>query len=207
MDVESREVWKDIDFIQEKDGSCAYQVSNMGRVKRAKEVVSDVDVKGLGVAGFTGKYARKLKPKILRTTNVMRKRYQGFTTVSIKDKTYPVHKLVARVFLSDTYRPDLTVNHKDGNRFNNRVENLEWVTQSENELHSYRVLGKRVWNKGTKGLMPKHWTPERKAVYDKRNKEIIRDKESGLTVKQLSEKYHLGDRVIYQILQAGVSNE
>ena len=203
----ANEVWKDIESIPENDGSFAYQVSNLGRVRRAKEVVSVIDVKGLGVAGYTGKYTRRLKPKILRTTNLMRKKYKGFTSVSIKDTTYPVHRLVAKAFLPDTYKPGLTVNHKDGNRFNNRVENLEWVTQAENEQHSYRVLGKQPWNKGTKGLMPKHWSEKRKAIYDERNKEIIKDRESGLSAKQLSEKYGLCTRFIYQILQSGVSNE
>lgn len=39
------------------------------------------------------------------------------------------------------------VNHKDGNRSNNKVSNLEWVDRSENLLHSYHKLGRIPWNK------------------------------------------------------------
>jgi len=205
--VPESEVWKDIDFIVEPDGTCAYQVSNLGNVRRAKEVISSVFVNGLGTARFVGNYARHLKPKMLKVTTVMRKKYQGFATVSIKDITYPVHRLVARVFLPETYKEGLTVNHKDGNRFNNNVNNLEWCTRSENELHSHHVLGKQPWNKGTKGLMPKEWKPERKAIYIQRNKDMIKDKADGMTTRQLSEKYKLCPRYICDILKLGASYE
>jgi len=48
-----------------------------------------------------------------------------------------VHRLVAEAFLEkDSLRN--FVNHKDGNKLNNLVENLEWVTRSENDIHAYR---------------------------------------------------------------------
>ena len=65
--------------------------------------------------------------------------------VSHKGKSVKVcvHEQVALAFV-DGWREGLQVNHKDGNKFNNRAENLEWVTQSENTLHSYYVLRKKV---------------------------------------------------------------
>ncbi len=42
------------------------------------------------------------------------------------------------------------MNHKDGNKHNNHIDNLEWMTASENGLHAYRVLGNTTWNKGMK---------------------------------------------------------
>ncbi len=58
-----------------------------------------------------------------------------------KGKFIRVHRIVAMTFIGPC--PDgLVVNHKDGNKQNNNVENLEYVTVTENERHSRRVLGK-----------------------------------------------------------------
>jgi len=48
-----------------------------------------------------------------------------------------IHRLVAKHFI-DGYRPGLDVNHKNCNKLDNRVENLEWVTRRENILHAYK---------------------------------------------------------------------
>lgn len=52
-----------------------------------------------------------------------------------------MHRLIAELFIPN---PDnkREVNHKDGNRENYNIDNLEWCTRSENELHKCRVLGK-----------------------------------------------------------------
>jgi len=52
-----------------------------------------------------------------------------------------VHRVVAQAYLPNPKNKPL-VNHKDGNKLNNHVDNLEWVTCSENMLHSARVLKK-----------------------------------------------------------------
>lgn len=56
-----------------------------------------------------------------------------------KERTATVHVLVAKAFLAPCGKP--WVNHKDFNRTNNRVENLEWVTPHENATHA-RVAGR-----------------------------------------------------------------
>lgn len=55
-----------------------------------------------------------------------------------KRKTYNVHRLVAMAFLDD-YSEELQVNHIDGNKLNNSVDNLEMITGKENVLHSIKT--------------------------------------------------------------------
>lgn len=80
------------------------------------------------------------KPRILRQNN-MRGGYKR--VVLCKDgmkKQWAVHRLVAFQFI-DNPNNKPCVNHKNGNPSDNRVENLEWCTISENAIHSFRVLG------------------------------------------------------------------
>lgn len=70
------------------------------------------------------------------------------TTSKSRKKHIQAHRLVALLFLP-VVRGKLYVNHKDGDRLNNKVGNLEWVTHQENVKHSFEKLGKVVWNKST----------------------------------------------------------
>ena len=57
------------------------------------------------------------------------------------DKNYSVHRLVGEYFiLNPNNKPE--INHKDGNKLNNHISNLEWNTKSENQTHRYSILGK-----------------------------------------------------------------
>lgn len=55
----------------------------------------------------------------------------------------PVHRLVAKAFIPNPFNKQ-AVNHIDGNRENNTVDNLEWVTPRENVLHSYKYGVRKV---------------------------------------------------------------
>jgi chemotaxis response regulator CheB len=92
-----------------------YQVSNLGRVKSF--VTSN--------------------PKLLKGTP----NSKGYPVITMKIngnyKTIKIHRLVALTFIPNPENKPC-VNHKDGNKQNNKAENLEWVTKSENTLHAYK---------------------------------------------------------------------
>lgn len=117
------EVWKNIREYEDH-----YQVSNLGRVKRIK--------KGRGTS--IGKILRQINCSV-------RYPYVGLTSGN-KQKTFRVHRLVAETFLGLPQKGQ-EVNHKDGNPQNNIIENLEWVTRSENAQHKCKILGKGVGEK------------------------------------------------------------
>ena len=103
------EEWKDIPGY-----AGLYQVSNLGRVKSL----------------------RFNKERIMKSTNS-----HGYQSIELCVNNVRfitgVHRLVAMAFLPNPQNlPE--VNHKDRNRSNNCVDNLEWVTQSENVAHAYR---------------------------------------------------------------------
>ena len=70
----------------------------------------------------------------------------GYHEVILNGKQYRVHRLVAEAFIPNPNNLPC-VNHIDGNKQNNSVENLEWVTYSENTIHSFKTgLQKKIHN-------------------------------------------------------------
>ena len=120
------EEWRDI-----KGYEGIYQISNKGRVKtlgnnRRKEKIRE------GIADNT-----------------------GYKRISLckngKEKKYSIHRLVAEAFLPN---PDNlpVVNHKDENKLNNNVENLEWCTYQYNNTYGTKIEKARKKRKGKKIL-------------------------------------------------------
>lgn len=66
---------------------------------------------------------------------------RGYRRIELDNKPVMVHRLVAEAFIPNPENKD-TVNHKDENKLNNCVENLEWLTNTEN--HNYGTRNARV---------------------------------------------------------------
>lgn len=109
------EIFKHVEIPEFKD---FYQVSNLGNIKSMR------NNKNLSTKSLRGGY-----PSV------------GLSNGQI-NKTFKVHILVANTFMIDN-KPKSTkrliVNHKDGNKVNFKLDNLEWLTESGNVRHAYET--------------------------------------------------------------------
>lgn len=117
------EIWKPI-----KDYEGLYEVSNYGNVRSLdREVIQFNRFENI---------KRIYKGKLLNT----KKTNRGYLSVSLskngKTKFFSIHRLVARAFLLD-FKENMTIDHIDCNKLNNRVDNLRVVTIKENIQLSY----------------------------------------------------------------------
>ena len=128
------EIWKDIEGYEGY-----YQISNLGRVKSLEQIKNN-----------------SLGTKFYRKEQIFKQQIskKGYCVATLnkegKRKTLFVHRLVALAFLENLdNKPQ--VNHKNCIKTNNEVENLEWVTGSENCKHSYENnLNTNLKNKAIK---------------------------------------------------------
>lgn len=107
-----QEVWRDV-----KGYEGLYQVSNTGKVNSFIKCNAHQNV------------PRELKQRISR---------KGYVKCKLGGKLVSVHRLVAEAFIENPYNK-AQVNHKDGNKQNNHVDNLEWATNIENQLHANKI--------------------------------------------------------------------
>lgn len=155
----AKEIWKDIEGYEG-----LYQVSNMGRVK-----------------SFLQRSSGKIR--LLKLHN------RGYNSVSLKKAGKPkwffVHRLVATAFIPNPEHKR-EVNHINGNKTDNRVCNLEWVSSSENKRKGFDT-----------GLLSNR--NRRKLTYEQAE-EIRKKYARGVTKYMLTKEYGLCNRSITDII-------
>ena len=169
------EIWKSLKDFEEE-----FQCSNYGRIKRNAR------------SWRRGRQGCQIKsiPEGIVKQRILK---QGYVKVNLCKKgikkSYSVQRLVALTFIPNKKKEANNVNHKDGNKINNMVSNLEWVTPSENTLHSLYVLDN----------IKKH-----RARYNNFSKEEIQDiknkKEQGILQKEIAKIYGVSLSVINLII-------
>src|SRR5699024_3246464 len=115
------EIWKDIPNFEGY-----YQVSNLGNVRSVERIIKYRD-------GRTFNYPSKQ----LKQGKDTRGYYQVGFNVNGRQTNHRIHRLVAETFLVKPETKLISVNHIDGIKANNQLDNLEWVTYSENTKKGY----------------------------------------------------------------------
>lgn len=85
-----------------------------------------------------GKVFSKRKFNKLTELKLSKTGHKGYVKVRISNKDYFVHRLVAKAYLINLFDKKV-VNHINGIKHDNRVQNLEWCTRSENSKHAYDI--------------------------------------------------------------------
>ena len=168
------EVWKKIDGYYG-----VYQISSLGRVRSLDHFCKNRN----GSGKQTGRYLKSQKCK------------KGYLRFSLSKnrvrKNLSAHRLVAIAFIPN-YENKPQVNHINGIKNDNRVENLEWCNNSENQIHAIK-----------KGLV-KHNKCEKhhnSKLSNKEVKEVRILSKKGITNKKLAEDFNVSQTAMSYILR------
>jgi hypothetical protein len=180
------EIWKDM---QGYEGQ--YQVSSHGRIR--------------SIVNNHGAAKIRLKATYVRSTTCQ---YE-YVNLSVKNKAFTeaVHRAVAKAFIPNPENKPM-VNHIDGNKLNNNVCNLEWVTDSENKRHAFEaglMKGQTHW-KGKKfsntsryhnvgwDKSRNKWTASLKLNGKSHTKRFADEDDAALYVNHLLDRFNITDR-------------
>lgn len=163
--VQEPETWKDVKGFEGK-----YQISSLGRVK-----------------SLSNNKKEKILKNGINTT--------GYLIICLCNnpyyKTFLVHRLMMIAFEKPNILNKSDVNHIDGNKLNNRLDNLEWNTRQENIIHSF------AHDMSKKGSKHYHSKLQDDIIIEIRNKHIPYH----YTQKMLAEEYKVSEGTIQSIIE------
>lgn len=176
-----QEIWKDVCGY-----AGVYQVSNFGNVRSLD------------------RYIKGHKSEFLKKGSTMKqtKRTKGYMFVSFSHEkrklTCSVHRLVATAFI-DNLEDKPQVNHIDCNKSNNSVLNLEWCTNSENQIHAFKN-GLNYHNENHRKANIIKGFSKRK-LSDEQVCEIKAMRSRGHTYREISETFSISGKMAEQIIK------
>ncbi len=143
---------------------------------------------------------------------------RGYECVTLykgkKSCSYPIHVLVGKAYLSNPERKRF-LNHKDGNKLNNQVDNLEWATAKENAAHAvkHNLMPQSTKRQKQARTQNGHKTCKQNAktlrkITFAKAEEIRNIKENqDISYREIARMYNLSDRTVASICQRKIYNE
>lgn len=171
--MEQYEIWKDIPGFQN-----IYQASNIGRIRSKTHLIN----------GHCNKVWKQ--GRILKQQKSKKGYMQAALMIAPKKRYNPgVHRLVALAFISNPENKP-QVNHINGCKTNNTVSNLEWVNNSENQIHAVK----------NNLINPNYGESHHNSKLSNKDVLIIRQKiNDGESIKNLSKDYNISSSALCQI--------
>jgi len=130
---------------------------------------------------------------------IRKHKYLGYPEFKLNGiKTLRVHRCVAELFIPRMEGKD-QVNHIDGNKTNNNIENLEWVSQTENQIHSWETGLRKMTDEHKEKLSISNQGKGAKITEDN-VREIFELFNSGIDQKYIGVKFNVNRKHISAIL-------
>jgi hypothetical protein len=170
------EIWKDFNN--------HYEVSSYGRVRSRDRFITKKDGKTYNIKGILLK----------QVDNQV-----GYKQVSLgrSIKSITVHRLVGELFIPNPEKK-LTINHKDGNKHNNHVSNLEWNTYAENNKHAILLGLNKPCGSKNPPYGVNHWNSSLDVT---QVKTILICHNDGISISDLASYFKMSRAAIHKVIK------